>query len=65
MKKDDRNLIADDGKILTNGVDYGTTVSLGNGVSEEKYREITREEYDEILREKNQLLIGNIDGKEV
>jgi hypothetical protein len=39
-------LIADKGKVLTNGTDYGTTISLAEGVSEEDYYEITKEEYE-------------------
>lgn len=39
-------LIADEGKVLTNGEDYGTTISLANGVSDEGYYEITKEEYE-------------------
>lgn len=46
-------LYADKGKILTNDVDYGTPISLAEGVSEEGYYEITIEEYKRILAEKN------------
>ena len=38
-------LIADEGKILTNGTEYGTTISLAENVTDEGYYEITMEEY--------------------
>ena len=44
------NLIADEGKILTNGEVYGRVIALGNGDSADNYREITEEEYNEIMR---------------
>lgn len=39
-------LIADKGKVLTNGIDYGTTISLSEHTSDEGYYEITQEEYE-------------------
>lgn len=44
-------LIADEGKILTNGTNYGTTISLAAGVPAEGYYEITEDEYEKILEE--------------
>ena len=41
-------LVADDGKWLTNGSDYGKTISLADGVSQEGYCEITEEEYEKL-----------------
>ncbi len=38
------------GKILTDGENYGKTISLAAGVSVDKYHEITEEEYNEILK---------------
>lgn len=42
-------LYADEGKVITNGTDYGTTISLAEGVAASDYKEITVEEYKEIL----------------
>lgn len=42
-------LYADEGKVITNGTDYGTTISLAEGVTASDYKEITVEEYNEIL----------------
>lgn len=42
-------LYADEGKVITNGTDYGTTISLAEGVTASDYKEITVEEYKEIL----------------
>ncbi len=46
-------IFADKGKILTNGVDYGTTISLAEDETDEGYYEITQEEYKRMLAEKN------------
>ena len=42
-------LYADEGKILTDGNVYGTTVSLAEGKTADDFYEITREEYDNLL----------------
>lgn len=42
-------LYADEGKVLTNGTDYGTTISLAEGVSADDFYEITDAEYKAIL----------------
>lgn len=47
-------IYADEGKILTNGEDYGTTISLAEGISEDGYYEITKEEYKRILTENSE-----------
>ena len=46
-------LIADKGKVITNGTDYGTTISLAEGVDASAYYEITLEEYNDALEESN------------
>ena len=43
-------LYADEGKVLTNGTDYGTTISLAEGVDAEGWYEISEAEYEEISR---------------
>ena len=42
-------IIADEGKWLTDGENYGKTMSLAEGVSVENYFEITNEEYETIM----------------
>lgn len=41
-------LIADEGKVLTNGETYAKSIALGDWDSANNYREITVEEYKEI-----------------
>ncbi len=43
-------LIADEGKILTNGEIYGRIIFLADGVSEEGFYEIDKSEYEEIMQ---------------
>lgn len=50
-------LFADEGKILTNGVDYGTTISLAENADASQYYEITIEEYENILKEQEEQMI--------
>ncbi len=40
---------AREGYILTDGVTYGTTIHLAEGVDASAFHEITREEYEAIL----------------
>lgn len=44
-------IYADEGKVLTDGEVYGTTISLAEGMDESKFYEITEEEYKRILEE--------------
>ena len=43
-------LNAKDGYIYTNGIEYGYMIFLGDGDSQENWREIPIEEYNEIMR---------------
>ena len=45
---------ADEGKWLTDGENYGKTISLAEGVSVNNYYEITNEEYETIIIEQEQ-----------
>lgn len=45
---------ADKGKWLTDGENYGKTISLAEGVSVDNYYEITNEEYETIIAEQEQ-----------
>ena len=47
-------LYADEGMILTDGENYGTTISLAEGESGDLYKEITREEYEQMLNSENE-----------
>lgn len=42
-------LYADEGMILTDGENYGTTMQLAEGRTADGIKEISLEEYDEIL----------------
>ena len=44
-------LYADDGKVLTDGENFGKQIFLAEGVSEDVFHEITDEEYEKILAE--------------
>ena len=41
-------LFADEGKVLTNGEIYGSTISLAEGQASNDFYEITKEEYKTI-----------------
>lgn len=42
-------LYADEGMILTDGENFGTTISLAEGQTAESIKEISLEEYNQIL----------------
>ena len=42
-------ITADEGKVLTNGEVYGTTIYLEEGKTSQGYYEITEEEYNGII----------------
>ena len=45
-----RNILyADEGKVLTDGIIYGTEIYLEEGRNANEFKEITVEEYNEIL----------------
>ena len=44
-----KKLVANEGKILTNGVVYGSEIYLAENVSEDSFYEITQEEYEKIM----------------
>ena len=46
-------LYAEDGKVLTNGTEYGTVIYLADGVNADSFHEITQEEYEKVLAEKS------------
>lgn len=50
MKNKGNLLIADEGKVLTDGENYASVFDLGTGKDETDYNEITEEEYNEILQ---------------
>lgn len=44
-------LIADEGKMLTDGENYGSTIDLGTGRNVNEFDEITMAEYEKIIQE--------------
>ena len=54
-------LYADEGMVLTDGENYGTTVHLEVGVDGKEYREITKEEYEKIMEEQEKLIENEMD----
>ncbi len=48
-------LYADEGMVLTDGENYGTTIHLEVGVDGKEYREITKKEYEKIKEEREKL----------
>ena len=51
---------ADEGKWLTDGENYGKTISLANDVSIDDYYEITNEEYEMVIVEQGKGEIRNV-----
>jgi hypothetical protein len=47
-------LIADDGKVWTNGEIYGLEIYLAVGMSADGFYQITQSEYDEIMARQEQ-----------
>ena len=43
-------LHAEDGMVLTDGVNYGTVIHLAAGADANKYYEISKEEYEKIVK---------------
>lgn len=44
-------LMADEGMMLTDGENFGTTISLAKGRKADDFTEIPKEEYDRIMAE--------------
>lgn len=57
-------ICADKGKWLTDGENYGKTISLAEGVTVDEYYEITDEEYQERMKENEIELTGAENGEE-
>ena len=53
-------LTAAEGKILTNGEIYGSTIYLAEGADEASFREIPVEEYEAIQAEESRASMGMI-----
>ena len=49
-------LIADEGKVLTDGTNYSKTTLLANGRTADEFTEITDAEYEEILKEQEEVV---------
>ena len=59
MKVETRIVLkADEGKVLTDGVAYGTIIMLAEGRSADEFYEITKEEHDAIMAESLDTEIG-------
>ena len=52
MKINGNLIFADDGKMLTDGNNYGSTISLADDRKPDEYTEITIEEYEKRTGEK-------------
>ena len=51
---------ADEGMWLTDGENYGKTISLAEGISVDNYYEITNEEYEMVIAEQGKGEIRNV-----
>lgn len=52
-------LYADEGKVLTDGKNYGRQIILSEGRNADEFHEITEEEYEEILKEEEEENVAN------
>ena len=52
-------LMADEGMMLTDGKNFGSTISLAKGKKADEYTEITKEEYDRIMAEQEEEALQN------
>ena len=53
-------LTASEGKVLTNGTNYGTVIFLAEGESAEAYHEIPMSEYQAMLAEQEAEAMRNV-----
>lgn len=53
-------LYAEEGKVLTNGKEYGTVIYLAEGVRAYTYHEITQEEYEQLLAQEEEKSLAGI-----
>lgn len=51
-------LQANENKIFTNGIIYGTLISLAEGLDGNDFYEISQEEYEEILKRQEEELLS-------
>lgn len=49
-------LIADEGKVLTDGTNYSKTTLLAEGRTSDEFHEITDAEYEAILKEQEEVV---------
>ena len=56
----ERVITASEGKMLTNGEIYASSVRLGDWDSEENWHEVTVEEYEAILAEQAEMITEEI-----
>jgi len=45
-------LYADEGMVITDGINYGTTISVAINGDDSKYYEITKEEHEAIMEDR-------------
>ena len=49
-------IYADEGKVLTNGTTYGTTIFLAEGETADNYYEISIEEYEAMINVETEII---------
>ena len=49
-------IIAEEGKVITNGTDYGTTIVLAEGADASVYYEISIDEYNKLTGESLEII---------